>query len=220
MRSRSAVPEWTQVAVAVDGVAGQVEARQLGRAFGERLHHAQLVVAHVQVDEAGAPGHGRVVHVLQGHVVQEQVGQLGHGHHLLPQRGEGLGVQVVQGVVAEAEPLDVLQALQGEDRPAAALCHRRADGGVRHVGHAALYLEGHVGDVDQPVVGERQQVEEAQLREGSGLDLLHAVTVHHELLQRGQAVQRLLGSRGETDNLILGNWKKSVLGGGGGTETW
>lgn len=31
----------------------------------------------------------------------------------------------------------------------------------------------------------REQVEEAELRERSGLDLLNAVPVDHELLQRG-----------------------------------
>lgn len=48
---------------------------------------------------------------------------------------------------------------------------------------SCLYLEGHVGDVDQLIVREGEQVEEAQLRESSRLDLLHAVTVDHELLQ-------------------------------------
>lgn len=51
------------------------------------------------------------------------------------------------------------------------------------------YLEGHVGDVDQLVVCKGEQVEEAELRESSGLDLFHAITVDHELLQRGQAVE-------------------------------
>lgn len=54
------------------------------------------------------------------------------------------------------------------------------------------YLEGHVGDVNQPVVGESQHVEEAQLCEGSGLDLLHMVVVQMQLLQGGQAVKGLL----------------------------
>lgn len=52
-----------------------------------------------------------------------------------------------------------------------------------------VYLESHVGDVDQLVVREGEQVEEAELRESSRLDLFHAVTVDHELLQRGQAVE-------------------------------
>ena len=58
------------------------------------------------------------------------------------------------------------------------------------------YLEGHVGDVHQLVVCEGEQVEEAELRESSGLNLLHPVTVDQELLQRGQAVKRLLDSQG------------------------
>lgn len=48
---------------------------------------------------------------------------------------------------------------------------------------SSLYLEGHVGDVDQLIVCDGKQVEEAQLRESSGLDLFHTVTVDHELLQ-------------------------------------
>lgn len=39
------------------------------------------------------------------------------------------------------------------------------------------------------VVREREEVEEAELRESPGLDLLHAVSVDHELLQRGEAVE-------------------------------
>lgn len=49
----------------------------------------------------------------------------------------------------------------------------------------SLHLKGHVGDVDQLVVCQGEQVEEAKLGEGSGLDLFHSVTVDHELLQRG-----------------------------------
>ena len=47
-----------------------------------------------------------------------------------------------------------------------------------------LHLEGHVGDVHQLIVRKGEQVEESQLRESSRLDLLHAVTVDHKLLQR------------------------------------
>lgn len=46
-----------------------------------------------------------------------------------------------------------------------------------------LYLEGKVGDVDQPIVRDGEQVEEAQLRESSRLDLLHTVAINHKLLQ-------------------------------------
>lgn len=57
---RSAVPEWSQVAVAVDGVPSQVEACQLGWTFREGLDDTQLVIANVQVDEAGAFGYSCV----------------------------------------------------------------------------------------------------------------------------------------------------------------
>lgn len=67
---------------------------------------------------------------------------------------EGLSGHVVNRVVAKAQPLYVLQA-----------------------------LEGHVGDIGELVVGEGEQVEEPQLREGPWLDLLHSVTVNQQLLQ-------------------------------------
>lgn len=51
------------------------------------------------------------------------------------------------------------------------------------------YLEGHVGDVDELVVRDGEQVEEAQLRESPRLDLFHTVPVNHELLQRGQTIE-------------------------------
>lgn len=59
------------------------------------------------------------------------------------------------------------------------------------------YLEGHVGDVNQLVVGEGQQVEEAQLCEGSRLDLFHTVMVQMQLLQGGEAVKGLLHQSGQ-----------------------
>lgn len=90
-------PQGPQVAVAVDGVAGQVEACQLGRACGERLQDAELVVAEVQVGQARGFGYGCVGQVLQGHVVQEEVGELGHGHRLLPQVGHGIVAQIQAG---------------------------------------------------------------------------------------------------------------------------
>ena len=52
-----------------------------------------------------------------------------------------------------------------------------------------VYLEGHVGDVDQLVVCDREKVEEAQLRERPRLDLVHTVAVNNKLLQRGQAIK-------------------------------
>ena len=72
------------------------------------------------------------------------------------------------------------------------------------------YLEGHVGNVDQLVVCEREQVEEAQLGESSGLDLFHAITVDHELLQRGQAIEGLLDStkKTKTKRFLRKKWAK------------
>lgn len=52
-----------------------------------------------------------------------------------------------------------------------------------------MYLEGHVRDVHQLVVCKGEQVEEAELRESSRLDLFHTITVDHKLLQGGQAVE-------------------------------
>lgn len=54
------------------------------------------------------------------------------------------------------------------------------------------YLKGHVGDVNQLVVGECQHVEEPKLCEGSRLDLLHTVMIQMQLLQGGEAVKGLL----------------------------
>ena len=70
--------------------------------------------------------------------------------------------------MSETQPLDVLQA-----------------------------LEGHVGDVDQLVVCEGEQVKESQLGKGSWLNLLHTVTVDQELLQRSEAVEGLLEKKGD-----------------------
>lgn len=66
-----------------------------------------------------------------------------------------------------------------------------------HAAAAFEYLEGHVGDVDQLVVSEGQHVEEAQLCEGSRLDLLHTVVVQMQLLQGGEAVKGLLQQSGQ-----------------------
>lgn len=59
------------------------------------------------------------------------------------------------------------------------------------------HLEGHVGDVNQLVVGEGQHVEEAELCEGSRLDLLHTVMIQEQLLQGGEAIERLLQQSGQ-----------------------
>lgn len=58
-----------------------------------------------------------------------------------------------------------------------------------------VYLEGQVGHVDQLVVGDREKVEEAQLRERSRLYLFHTVMVDEQLLQRGKAIKRFLDSK-------------------------
>lgn len=41
-------------------------------------------MTNVKVDEAWTLGHSCVGHILQGHVVHEQMGQLAHGHNFLP----------------------------------------------------------------------------------------------------------------------------------------
>lgn len=69
---------------------------------------------------------------------------------------ESLNVQVIKGIVTEAQPLDVLQA-----------------------------LEYHIRQVHKLVVGEGQQIEEAKLRESPWLDLLYPVPVNKKLLQGG-----------------------------------
>lgn len=56
------------------------------------------------------------------------------------------------------------------------------------------YLEGHVGDVNQLVVAEVQHVEEAELCEGSRLNLFHTVVVQMQLLQGGEPVKGFLRS--------------------------
>lgn len=55
-----------------------------------------------------------------------------------------------------------------------------------------MYLEGHVGDVNQLVVVEGQHVEEAELGEGSRPNLLHAVVLQMQLLQGGETIKGLL----------------------------
>lgn len=114
---------------------------------------------------------------------------------------EGLGVQIVQRVVTKTEPFDVLQALEGQD----CFLFNQCSNNRRHffmslntsvhfaifqeLAGVSVHLKGHVGDVDQLVVCKGEQVEEAELRESSRLDLFHSVTVDHELLQRGQSIK-------------------------------
>lgn len=103
--------------------------------------------------------------------------------------------------MTETKPFDILQTLEGEETGCSIdiLKRRRCISLNRvctlQVFCIGVYLESHVGDVDQLVVCKGEQVEEAELRESSRLDLFHAVTVDHELLQRGQTVKRLLDSQ-------------------------
>lgn len=93
----SAVPEWTQVAVTVDWVPSQVQACKLWWTFRERLDDTQLVVTDIQVGEAGAFWYSCVGQVLQGHVVQEEVREFGHGHRFFSQVSHGVVAQVQTG---------------------------------------------------------------------------------------------------------------------------
>lgn len=54
-------------------------------------------MANVQVYEAGGFGYSCVGYVLQGHVVHEEMGQFGHGHHLLPQVSHRVVAQIKAG---------------------------------------------------------------------------------------------------------------------------
>lgn len=49
------------------------------------------------MDEAGGFRHGCAGQVLQGHVVQEEVGQFGHGHHLFPEVSHWVVAQIKTG---------------------------------------------------------------------------------------------------------------------------
>lgn len=49
------------------------------------------------MDEAGGFGYSCVGHVLQGHVVQEEVGQFSHGHHLLANVSHWVVAQIETG---------------------------------------------------------------------------------------------------------------------------
>lgn len=54
-------------------------------------------MTNVQVDKAWTLGHGCVGHILQGHVVHEEVGQLAHGDHLLPEISHWVVAQIKTG---------------------------------------------------------------------------------------------------------------------------
>ena len=51
-------------------------------------------MADVQVDQVGAFRYRCLRQILQGHVVQEQVGQFGHGHYLFSQECHGVVAQI------------------------------------------------------------------------------------------------------------------------------
>lgn len=51
-------------------------------------------MAEVQVSEAFGGEHSSVGEVLQGHVVQEEVGELGHGDGILTYVGHGVVAQI------------------------------------------------------------------------------------------------------------------------------
>lgn len=124
------------------------------------------------------PGHGLCGEELQLIVIQAEATEC-------EQAGERLRCQVVQGAVAEAKPFDVLQALD-EKLHCCSIMFLRAHLSVSD------YLEGHVGDVNQMVAAERQHVEEAELHEGSRLDLLDTIMIQVQLLQGGEAIKGLL----------------------------
>lgn len=49
------------------------------------------------MDEALAFGHSCAGHILQGHVIQEEMGQLAHGHNLLPEVSHWVVAQIQTG---------------------------------------------------------------------------------------------------------------------------
>lgn len=60
------------------------------------------------------------------------------------------------------------------------VCHFEV---LEHFVMLYVYLEGEVGNIDQLVVCEGQQVEETQLGESPRLNFFHAVVVDHKLLE-------------------------------------
>lgn len=121
------------------------------------------------------PGHSLSGEELELIVVQTETGQR-------EQTSEGLNVQVVQRVVTETKQFDVLQTLEGKevgwDISAWSLSFR----GILLCCCVYVYLEGEVGNIDQLVVCEGEQVEESQLGESSRLNFFHTVVVDHKLL--------------------------------------
>lgn len=153
------------------------------------------------------PGHGLSGKELQLIVVQTETGEC-------DKTSEGLSVQVVQRVVTKTKPFDVLQALEGQkvsysmNVPTTgdiSACLLTISSFFRSFvqGVVSVHLKGHVGDVDQLVVCKGEQIEEAELRESSRLDLFHSVAVDHELLQRGQSVKGLLDSQNTKEDKMF-----------------
>lgn len=75
--------------------------------------------------------------------------------------------------------------------------------------HVPEYLEGHVGDINQLIVGESQHVEETKLCEGSRLDLLYTVMVQIQLLQGREAVKGLLRQSGQRKKVERGREREN-----------
>lgn len=77
--------------------------------------------------------------------------------------------------------------------------------------HVPEYLEGHVGDINQLIVGESQHVEETKLCESSRLDLLYTVMVQIQLLQGREAVKGLLRQSGQRKKVERGRERENEL---------
>lgn len=107
-----------------------------------------------------------------------------------------LRCQVVQRVVAKTKKLNVLQPLEEEEEEKEDCCGIALPNTSKKIinvfTHNLEYLEDHVRDVNQLVVGYGQCVEEAELCEGSRLDLLDAIVVKTQLFQGGETVKGLL----------------------------
>lgn len=91
--------------------------------------------------EPVSPGHGLRREKLQLIVIKAETGES-------EEASKGLNVKVIESVVTEPQPFNVLQALKGQ---------------VRYV--------------YQLVVGQRKKVKRAQLWESSWLDLLYSIVV-------------------------------------------
>lgn len=103
-----------------------------------------------------------------------------------------LRCQVVQRVVAKTKKLNVLQPLEEKEDGCGIALPNTSKKIINVFTHNLEYLEDHVRDVNQLVVGYGQCVEEAELCEGSRLDLLDAIVVKTQLFQGGETVKGLL----------------------------